>query len=248
MLYKGKSRGWCFTINNDVWSDLMDILSMNFRYLIIGFEIGEEGTPHIQGYVLFHSPLSGPTVQRKMPRAHVEPSRGSVKQASEYCAKDGDFYEFGERPHQGGASWEKIEEAMADPSSNPHLFNQYKKTYDYVTRSDLNKSRKEYPKELILCVSSRQYEYLKQYDSVYKVQDMLETYEDEDIICMSAYSHNTWVMDWLNGYPTKIRRGYEVIVVNPLKLVITFQDLKEYSYLKNLYLDYITDVVQAKEI
>lgn len=240
------SRSWCFTINNDTWSDLMMLIGMKFRYMIFGFEIGSENkVPHIQGYVIYDTPKPLSTVKNKLPRAHWESANGSPQQNIAYCTKDGDYYEFGEPPKQGGARWEKIEEAMNDPSSNPHLFNQYKKTYDLVKRADLNTFRKEQDKQLILCDVRKQYEVLKQYNSVYVMHDMLETYLDEEVICMSAYSYTTWLMDWLNGYPPRIKRGYEVIIINPLIVIITFRDMKEYNHVKNIYIDYITDVIHA---
>lgn len=97
-----KSLSYCFTINN--WTDAdvkeLKVLEDNprTRYLIVGREVGEEGTPHIQGYVYFHNQTVFSTVKKWLSRAHIEVARGSVEANVEYCSKDGDFYEFGDKP------------------------------------------------------------------------------------------------------------------------------------------------------
>lgn len=69
------------------------------KYLIFGKEVGEEGTPHLQGYVSFENAKTLATLKKKFQkRAHWEVARGTPKQASEYCEKDGDVFERGERP------------------------------------------------------------------------------------------------------------------------------------------------------
>ena len=48
-----RSRNYCFTINNYSTEDLEHLacnVSDICNYLICGFEVGEKGTPHIQGY------------------------------------------------------------------------------------------------------------------------------------------------------------------------------------------------------
>ena len=55
-------------------------------------------TPHLQGYIYFEHQTALPKCKRLLPRAHLEPQRGTISQAINYCHKDKDFYEFGNRP------------------------------------------------------------------------------------------------------------------------------------------------------
>lgn len=103
MAQRLRARSWCFTINNDHFDDLESILDIECDYLIFGFETGENGTPHIQGYIHFNQKKSFVVVRNLFfhQRAHLEAARGSPEQNIKYCSKDGDFYEFGDRPKPG---------------------------------------------------------------------------------------------------------------------------------------------------
>lgn len=96
-----RSRGWCFTINNDTYDDLDSILALDCNYLVFGFEEGAQGTPHIQGYVYFSNQRTLQSLSQKLKRAHLSIARGSASQNRDYCSKEGDFYEFGSIPSQG---------------------------------------------------------------------------------------------------------------------------------------------------
>ncbi len=91
------SKHWCFTINNPS-EDEVDIHDARFSYIVIGEEIGEDGTPHLQGYVCMINRKRMKTMKKIFPRAHLEIKRGTVIEAITYCKKDGDFVEVGEIP------------------------------------------------------------------------------------------------------------------------------------------------------
>lgn len=97
-----QSRNYCFTINNYTLNEI-DFLEnkLNYSYLIYGYEKGENGTEHLQGYIEFSSCKRFNTLKRELPRAHLEPRRGSQKQAIEYCKKEGEWLEFGCKKEQG---------------------------------------------------------------------------------------------------------------------------------------------------
>jgi len=107
---EGKSRGWCFTINNPTLGDTLDIedLKRSVQYYIYGEEVGEDrGTPHLQGFVYFKQRVAFSRAKQLLQRAHVEAQRGTCNQAIEYCKKDGQWHEWGDRPDHGGGSTQR---------------------------------------------------------------------------------------------------------------------------------------------
>lgn len=90
-----------FTLNNYTSLEHTAIRELECRYLVVGEEVGESGTPHLQGYIYFDNPRSFSSIKKKIPRAHIEVSVGTPQQASQYCKKDGKFSEKGNLPEQG---------------------------------------------------------------------------------------------------------------------------------------------------
>jgi len=78
------------------------------EYYVFGREVGESGTPHLQGYVCLKEKKALSWIKKHIHSgAHWEVMRGTPEQAAEYCKKDGDFVEVGEIPESpqqcGGA-------------------------------------------------------------------------------------------------------------------------------------------------
>ncbi len=99
-----RAKHWCITINNPGQGSIPheDNYAELFQYLILGVEKGKEGTEHLQGYCVLQKKLSLIGVKKLFPTAHLEVARGTPKQASEYCKKDGDFSEYGVLPETAG--------------------------------------------------------------------------------------------------------------------------------------------------
>lgn len=99
---------WCFTLNNPTITkeEMLELLNEDCKYVVIGDEIGEEGTPHFQGYLELKRKKRFQQVkqmfldlsidQNNQFKPHLEPRRGTPLQASDYCKEDGNFVEFGE--------------------------------------------------------------------------------------------------------------------------------------------------------
>lgn len=90
-----------FTLNNYTEAEEEDLINYQYRYLIIGKEIGKNGTPHLQGYIEFESRKYFTTLKKFNPNIHWEKRMGSQLQAIEYCKKEGNFKEYGNRRIQG---------------------------------------------------------------------------------------------------------------------------------------------------
>jgi hypothetical protein len=87
-----QSKRWVFTLNNP--GTVIPNFT-NVRYGIYGRETGESGTPHLQGFVVFRTNQRLGALRDWLPGAHFEKARGTSREASEYCKKDGDYAEEG---------------------------------------------------------------------------------------------------------------------------------------------------------
>lgn len=97
----GKTRGYCYTLNNWTEEEYRDLTKVKCRYQVIGREVGESGTPHLQGYIYFDNPRAFTAVRKLCARWHIEMARGDASENINYCTKDGNYEEFGDRPRQG---------------------------------------------------------------------------------------------------------------------------------------------------
>ena len=96
-----KARDYCYTLNNYTDEEYEKLKNIECLYHVLGREIGERGTPHIQGYLYFKNPRAFGPVKKLLMRSHVERTITNPQLASEYCKKEGDFIEIGECPQQG---------------------------------------------------------------------------------------------------------------------------------------------------
>lgn len=80
------SRNWVFTLNNP--KEPLDFDKLNALSLIYQLELGQEQTPHYQGYIRFEKNRRFSAVKKLLPTAHWEIRRGSHSQAIAYCSKE----------------------------------------------------------------------------------------------------------------------------------------------------------------
>lgn len=119
------AKRWCFTINNYTTAELDTLVDSadNFDYLCFGRERGDNNTPHLQGYVVLKQKLRLANV-KALPgfqRSHLEVSRGTPLQASDYCKKEGDYSEFGQLPTGQGrrTDFEELKEWIKIQDERP---------------------------------------------------------------------------------------------------------------------------------
>lgn len=82
---------WCLTLNNyteDEEKVLVEWISSNSS-AILGKEVGESGTPHIQGYFELKRKLRFTALKKVacMKRCHLEEAKGNREQNEVYCSK-----------------------------------------------------------------------------------------------------------------------------------------------------------------
>ncbi len=97
---QSNAKNWVFTINNYTENDVIRLQQPSplVAYLCVGREIGETGTPHLQGFVCFHKRTRFNAVKAFIgTRCHLDVAR-TIKAADDYCKKDGDFFTLGTLP------------------------------------------------------------------------------------------------------------------------------------------------------
>lgn len=84
------SKSWCMTWNNypDNWKDIIVPKFQNLDGYIIGEEVGESGTPHLQGYIQFKN-KSRPFGLQLPKVINWLAAKGTKEQNIKYCSKDG---------------------------------------------------------------------------------------------------------------------------------------------------------------
>lgn len=122
------AKNWCFTLNNPTNVESTHIAGLIasteglVSYLVVGRETGENGTPHLQGFVQFSRRCALARCRRLISnRAHFEIARGTPLEASNYCKKDGDFNEYGQLGVSQGkrSDWDKLKEFVLEKGSVP---------------------------------------------------------------------------------------------------------------------------------
>jgi len=100
-----RAKNWAFTLNNYGPEDEQRLQSLGGEvvYLIAGREVGDSGTPHLQGYVSFRARKRFAQAKALIGgNPHIEVAR-NPNAAIEYCKKDGDFFEVGAVPEGAGS-------------------------------------------------------------------------------------------------------------------------------------------------
>lgn len=103
-----QSLNWCFTLNNYVEEEdqrCRAFAGEYCNYAIFGYEVGESGTPHIQGYFRLKSRCRLSQLKDRLSeRAHFESAKGNAATNYAYCSKSGSVWEHGTRPKLPGKS------------------------------------------------------------------------------------------------------------------------------------------------
>ena len=84
-------------------------------------------------------------------RAHWEPARGSNKEASDYCKKDGKYHEFGTLPDEPGTKSKRVRE-----SGNKANSDKWREISDLAKAGKLSDIDNKYPKPFVNCYRNLQ--------------------------------------------------------------------------------------------
>jgi len=125
---QSRPRNIVFTLNNYVEADRQRLRDLDAAYLLAAAEVGESGTPHLQGYAELKAPTSFSTLASTLAkRAHIEVCRDKLK-AEEYVRK-------GEQPH---AEWSEKGVGGPNYGTNLEIWLEYGQKKQQGKRSDLD--------------------------------------------------------------------------------------------------------------
>lgn len=89
----------------DDWLRLQEVGRNLCTYAVMGKEVGEQGTAHIQGFFNLSKKCKFSTAKRHVGEtAHIEPAKGTDEQNREYCSKGSDVFEHGVPCYSGKRS------------------------------------------------------------------------------------------------------------------------------------------------
>ncbi len=117
--------------------------------MVFGREVGESGTPHLQGAAIFTESRTLSWWKTQIPGGHFEMMRGPAHKAFSYCKKDQDFETFGEVPMSRSEAsrhrWECALQSAKDgkiEEIDPELQVRYYATFHRIHQDSLSLKRK----------------------------------------------------------------------------------------------------------
>lgn len=90
------SRAWMFTVNNPTPGDFEQLKALEvdaLKYIVYGKEVGEKGTPHLQGYLYLRNAKTMSALSKLCKRASLEVPGGPPKANRRYCCKGSQSHE-----------------------------------------------------------------------------------------------------------------------------------------------------------
>lgn len=242
-----RAREWCFTLNNYSDDDVIRFKSLSPRYMVFGQEVGKSGTPHLQGYVVFQNAKTMEAVKKyfKSNGMHLDVryKHSNFTKASEYCKKDGVFYEYGDPPKQGKRSdLENVMDVVKDTYSMREVvsiassYQSVRMAESWLKYHDKARDRKQpvyvwwfYGKSGTGKTTCAE-DFLEQYGSVYKAGDTgkwFDGYDGQECVLFDELRPDTFqfklLLSYLQPNPVRVEckggsrqfRGKYLIITTP---------------------------------
>lgn len=219
-----------FTDYSQSYDHLRDIISIDYKYLIFGFEIcPKTNRPHLQGYIQFWAPRTELTVRKLIEGAHIEVAQYDWKHNIRYCSKEGVWFEYGIKPTDGGkVTFEQVDAAFKDPENNMTIIRQYGKAFEHVKQVRIENTpvmTKYYTCVGVLDAITEIIEYLGEIDIiVVESINELAAYDSEDFSTKSVVLLHP-IMDqkiplYPRGVPIKYKFGYQYHTCKPKHFIV----------------------------
>jgi len=238
-----RTRDFCFTINNYTDVHIDTLQGIDCTYVVYGKEVGESGTPHLQGYIRFPTQRTVSSVIKKIGGAHIEIKKGTCEQAIAYCKKDGDVYERGEVPktqlQKGELNKRRFEEAFN--AAKEGRFDDIPKDLQTRYYSTYKKIREDYlPKPTPLTTLDHEWRYgptgtgksrsaQEAYPEAYLKKantKWWDGYIDQEVVIIDDFDKYHVQLGyelkiWLDHYPFIAERKGGSAMIRPKKIIIT---------------------------
>lgn len=108
-----RARSFIFTWNNYTEESIGTLKGLTYKYLIYGKEVGESGTPHLQGLIQFSNARSWEAVRKELLGADVRACKDPVS-AMLYCKKGAQPKAEWEEHHEHGPTYGKDADIFED--------------------------------------------------------------------------------------------------------------------------------------
>lgn len=220
-----QARNWIFTINNYNDNDEKQLKELTNVYVLYAYEVGDSGTPHLQGYLYSKEKISRKALSKKLPKAHLELANGTLEENKKYIIgpyeKDGkikpynpNHFTVGNEPKQGKrGDLDDIKQSIIEGSTtvdqicieNPMIYHQYART---LTKIEDLAMRKKFRTETTECIW---------YYGATGVGKSHKAYEN-----FHPDTHYNWKDDggWQDGYTQQ-----ETVIINEFRGEIKYKDL-----------------------
>lgn len=146
-------KSWCYTINNYTDQDINQLKAFVTNRHRCAKEVGESGTPHLQGTITFPKSMRLTAIKKLLPRAHLEPCK-QIDASLNYCTKgeiviDTTNNEQGKRSDLDNAiDILKSKGLTAVAEETPTIFVKYSKGLSALQQRLLLKSKNDFVTEV----------------------------------------------------------------------------------------------------
>lgn len=231
-----QSKNWCFTTFKD---EVEFFNNEKVKYIIFGNEKCPKTKKwHKQGYVQFKNRMRMTGLKKIDNTAHWERQRGTVKEAIEYCKKDGDFFESGKPDEQGNRQGNEfkiitdmVRNKQTEEIENSEYFGtyiRYKRTFDSMIKyctDELNEPRGYWIHGLP--GSGKDGNVMKLKPFVKSHNKWWDGYEGQEYILMSDFTQEdlkylaTYLLQWTDRYPFTAEFKGGSFKISPKRFYIT---------------------------
>lgn len=157
-----RSRNWCFTLNNYEDEDIKFFQEIPKAKFTFQEETGKNGTPHLQGLLIFKDAKTFERVKKLHPKCHWEVCR-NIKASQLYCSKE---------ESKTGKTYSNME-APRDPPKLQRQTNMTKEEIYKYLREKLMKQDEE---------DAQRLDELIKWGETAEVYDMYSSQDDQDDI------------------------------------------------------------------